>query len=151
MHLNVQRQDKRWDYQDAALNHWLYDRQQLIQAQNNLIKLRPFKEKVWFEDELDALLTLLVDYISEGQFKILETIAQAAELNPDVHLDKEIVYKILQTNNDGVDFYEKYHNATSFTSLENDLSKLSEILANRFEWEDMLIEVYIQATTELRL
>lgn len=149
MHLNIPRNKAEWEESDTRINHWLSERQELIVQFNALCNLRPYKVKEVLTGPVNEFTCTLVDYVSAGQFEILETIFDAASHSPQqVPFDKHVMVAWLTTTNQALDFAERYSDTDfAIASLEKDLERLGTQLADRLEIEDRLIELYAQATS----
>lgn len=152
MHLNIPRIKADWEESDTRINHWLTERQALIVAFNAVCTLKPYKLAAIVNEPLATLNCLLIDYVSAGQFEILETIFEAATHSPKkVPFSNQIMVAWLTTTNQVLDFGEKYSaNNYSLMALEEDMNRLGRQLADRLEIEDRLIELYAEATSILK-
>ncbi len=90
---------------------------------------------------------ILVDYVSSWHFGVYEhLLAEADEFNDGgLDLAKEIDPKIRETTEQVLSFNDTYSEkerlcVQDVAHLSQDLSKLGEVLAERFELEDQLIE-----------
>ena len=151
MHLNISRHSHKFDQSDERINRWLAQRQALVVALSELSRLKPFKSQTLIQDELENFTTLLIDYVSAGQFEIFETIFHAAAKAPEKKgLQTHVMVSLLRTTNHSLDFAEKYMAKTVLLeALEGDLNHLGEQFATRLELEDHLIELYAEATITL--
>ena len=134
---------------DYLLHRWLCERQELIVILNVLCHHRPFskvKDQNFLHETLQYFCQLLIDYISKGHFKIFEHIYPVQET-------QNVMENILCSTHAASEFNDKYHiNQKELNNLETDLGKLASQLAQRFEWEDKLVECYRKAkmTSSLR-
>ena len=100
------------------------------------------------QEILQEFCQILVDYIATGHFGLYERIANGQERRRQIaDLAAELYPRIAQSTQLALDFNDKYDcedHCTNLGSLQNDLSKLGEILAQRIEWEDKLIEAMVR-------
>lgn len=93
---------------------------------------------------LQEFCQVLVDYIATGHFGLYERIANGQERRRQISdLAAELYPRIAESTQLALDFNDKYDcedHCTNLGSLQNDLSRLGEILAQRIEWEDKLIK-----------
>ncbi|MDH5435724.1 MAG: sigma D regulator [Gammaproteobacteria bacterium] len=128
--------------------------QKLVDARTNMLTLygklaenHPFNK----EDDIKNIGTLLqnfcnslIDYTAEAHFHLYKHFADNAERRQTVKDVAEQIYsRIAEITQTIVDFNDKYTKATtSPKTLDQDLSKLGEILADRIELEDQLIDAF---------
>lgn len=135
---------ERWGGVSDIIDRWLKERQDLLVLFCNLSSQKPDK----FDDDTEATLRrfcqITVDYISAGHFEIYEQLVkEGKEYGDEAALDKAKVYykEIDATTEHILDFNDKYQETDDLSSVVDDLSKLGESLAGRFEAEDMMIEL----------
>lgn len=96
------------------------------------------------QEILQEFCQVMVDYIATGHFALYERIAGGQERRRQIsELANELYPRIAESTQIALDFNDKYDcedHCTNLGSLQNDLSKLGEILAQRIEWEDKLIK-----------
>lgn len=135
---------ERWGGVNELIDRWLQERQDLL----GLFVAVPQQQ---LGDELTKVLKefgeILVDYVSSWHFGVYEhLLAEADEFNDGgLELAKEVEPKIRATTDLVLNFNDRYSERESLTvqevaHLSEDLSKLGEVLAERFEYEDQLIE-----------
>ncbi len=98
---------------------------------------------------LHRLTQILVDYASSWHFGVYEQLlVEAGEFNDGgMDLAKELDPKIQQTTDAILSFSDQYSElegqltVQDIAHLSEDMSRLGEALAERFELEDQLIEV----------
>lgn len=97
---------------------------------------------------LQEFCQVLVDYIATGHFGLYERIANGQERRRQISdLAVELYPRIAESTQLALDFNDKYDcedHCTNLGSLQKDLSKLGEILAQRIEWEDKLIKAMVR-------
>ena len=109
--------------------------------------LSPFDGKNSKDKDKRALLQefcqVLVDYVAAGHFSLYERIAAGRERRKEVAALADRLYPdIVDTTDAVLDFNDKYDcedHCVMGEALEDDLSKLGEILAGRIELEDQLL------------
>jgi regulator of sigma D len=133
----------------SLVNKWLKERQNLIVAFSSLCQIHPLKEESHPIVDLEEFCELLVDYLCRGHFEMYATLIQEIESCPSSQLKihPTLLDRLLLSTEKARAFDRAYEDATSYDNLENDLSLLGENLAHRFEWEDELIQAYLEATT----
>lgn len=155
LELNVIR-DNSWELNDAAVNRWLDDRQQLLIRLCGIIAVRPSSAlSTRYALDFTQFSELMIDYTSCGHFDIYERLMNQARA---------------QHNLDGINAFLKQHYSVISASTEyivhfndnfvdNDnprgmtraLSRLSEALEARFEAEDAMLELLHYSAKPLRL
>jgi len=137
--------NKKWRGVSRLIDNWLDKRQKLLILYCSLngvdrlnIDDRPINEKM-----LD-LCQLLVDYVSEGHFEIYERLQNAVlmEDNSETDIDdgSKLLNKIQITTDICLDFNDDFDKFSDIPSLQKAVSKLGEILEDRFSFEDKLIQ-----------
>lgn len=100
------------------------------------------------QEILQEFCQILVDYIATGHFGLYERIANGQERRRQISdLANELYPRIAESTQLALDFNDKYDcedHCTNLGSLQDDLSKLGEILAQRIEWEDKLIRAMVR-------
>ena len=100
------------------------------------------------QEILQEFCQILVDYIATGHFGLYERIANGQERRRGISdLANELYPRIAESTQLALDFNDKYDcedHCTNLGSLQDDLSKLGEILAQRIEWEDKLIKAMVR-------
>ena len=135
---------ERWGGVSDLIDRWLQERQDLL----SLFVALPQQQ---LGDEVVVVLRefsqILVDYASSWHFGVYEhLLAEADEFNDGgVDLAKELEPKIQATTDLVLNFNDEYSERQGLcvqdvAHLSQDLSKLGEVLAERFELEDQLIE-----------
>jgi len=137
-----------WGGTHNAIDHWLEERQELIVDYCKLEGLPPFEKTAALpsKDELQAFCQILIDYLSTGHFEVYDQIvSQCAEYSTQsLKLAQEIQPQIVLTTEALVEFNDKYAEDNQdddalIMSLDKDMSKVGELLEQRFELEDRLL------------
>ncbi|MFM8453707.1 MAG: Rsd/AlgQ family anti-sigma factor [Gammaproteobacteria bacterium] len=150
--LSEYRQKQGWEKTDAIIDRWLNQRHELLSAYYVLCDLPPFAEPETPKiEQLQTFCEVLIDYVSAGQFEVFEKIAEAQKKSEPTSLkfNSKLMEKILRTTVVFLDFNDKHSHAQEVIqpeTLKAELSKLGEVLANRFEYENELISIYLKAT-----
>jgi len=123
----------------------LRERQELLVAFCELTGLEPFADDHPTRQPLATFCQTLVDYAGLVHFEIFDKLADDGAADPVVRNLVRPLYQTLVDSTEGlVDFNDKYDAATEGFSVEplaEDLSRLGENLASRFELEDRLIQL----------
>ena len=141
---------KQWGGTSDVIDHWLMSRQQLLIDYCKLAGLPPFETKqrqLPTTDQLQLFSQQLVDYISEGHFKIYDMVMarwNATGYSPTAEISR-VYAQITQTTDPLLNFTEKYTEISEddleWSEFDNDLSAIGELVEIRFALEDGLIEL----------
>ncbi len=132
---------ERWGGVSNIIDRWLQERQDML--------VQYCKMPVGDDDgdqgpQLQKLCQILVDYVSAGHFEVYDQLMrEGREFNDSEALkEAEQLYSTVDTTTEYVlDFNDKYQETDDLSTLEEDLSKLGEVLETRFEAEDRMIAV----------
>jgi regulator of sigma D len=149
------RVQEQWGGSSEVIDHWLDTRQLLIVEYCKLAALKPHSSKTPLGElplpkAFEDFSQRLVDYISEGHFKIYDMVMhkwQATGFKATQQIDSTYA-NILVTTDPLLNFTDKYANVDaddSLDDLDNDLSQLGETLEARFNVEDELIQLIIDS------
>lgn len=121
-------------------------RTDMLTAFSALAAHRPFNASDDLIQSIQRFCELLVDYTADAHFRLYRFIDNQNERRMSVSKIADIVYpRIASMTQNILDFNDKYdtseHSQEQIASLEDDLSRLGECLADRIELEDRLIEV----------
>ena len=132
----------------SKLRALLESRTQTLSLLNELVAMRPFKPEHDVQELLQEYCESLVDYTASAHFQLYSFIEEGKERRASVNKLADAVYpRIAEATQSILDFNEKYDCAdqcNNLTSLDEDLSRLGEILANRIQDEDQIIELLTQ-------
>ncbi|MEH6471818.1 MAG: sigma D regulator [Halopseudomonas sp.] len=135
---------ERWGGVSDLIDRWLQERQDLLSLFVALPQQQLGEELV---EILRNFSQITVDYASSWHFGVYEhLLAEADEFNDGgLDLARELEPKIQATTDAILTFNDNYSERESLcvqdvAHLSQDLSKLGELLAERFELEDQLIE-----------
>ncbi len=132
-----------------VIDHWLETRQSLIVEYCKLAALQPCPKGNVVElptpSATQDFCQHLVDYISEGHFKIYDMVMDRWKSTGFVVTDEinQTYGKIVVTTDPLLNFNDKYSEITEDDELpdfDTDMSLIGEILETRFEVEDQLIQ-----------
>lgn len=142
------------DYSDV-LNYWHMLRQDLIVEYAKITSMadasKTRQRSLPSEQELSDFFASLVDYISAGHFKIYNMILDKwneAGIQP-TRLTDALYYRIVSTTNPLLEINDKY--VDSIVDEDNcqefvrDLSIIGELMEQRFELEDRIIQQIVSA------
>ncbi len=144
--MNEQQQECRREGTQRLIDNMLIERQQMLTLMCKVSGMEPFTHDKPIQEELQEFCQILVDYIATSHFGLYERIAGGKERRQRVlDIAREIYHIIDDSTQSSVSFNDKYETAKMDEpvneSLQQDLSALSEKLANRIEYEDKLINV----------
>ncbi|WCE29575.1 sigma D regulator [Vibrio sp. SCSIO 43137] len=142
---------EQWGGSSEVIDHWLDTRQILIVEFCKLASLQPGAankpiSKLPSPEELQSFCQHLVDYISEGHFKIYEMVMdkwKSTGFSPTDDIN-QTYGRIVLTTDPLLNFTDKYAGVSADDRLEgfdSDLSLIGEIIETRFEVEDQLIQL----------
>ncbi|GLS82270.1 sigma D regulator [Paraferrimonas haliotis] len=143
---------EKWGGADNLIDQWLVHRGNLLAGYCELANLPPYEqEQRQLPDlaQIGKFCALLVDYVSEGHFGVYNEVVSACETNGqcNIELARKLMPQIAKTTDFALDFHDKYTAMTSHNELINldeELSKLGQVLESRFALEDKLLEaVYL--------
>ena len=131
----------------GLIERWLNERQDLILLYVAIDGLRQFTPKgTPIGVKVQAFCQVLMDYVSAGHFEVYDRLITAAK-DSDLGTNKTLLKLLsgIQRSTDmAVTFNEIYdsneHCEEELMSLPEDLSKLGELLAERFDLEDQLLD-----------
>lgn len=128
-----------------ALDHWLTSRKELLVLYCKLSLVPNRREALPNADDIAQLCNALVDYVSAGHFEIYEQLLDVAEKRGKQaqQLAKQLFPRIISSTDALVNFGEQYGDHTDDSlseEFERDLAAVGQLLEERFEYEDALIE-----------
>jgi regulator of sigma D len=138
---NCRNAQERWGGVHQLLDRWLQDRDQLVCAYQ-ILHTRPQASG----PQLEGFCAQLMDYISAGHFEIYEQLlgeARAFDDEPALALAAQVYPQIEASTLAVLDFNDRCDNGDCRDSvgLARELQRLGQLLHQRFELEDCLIEV----------
>jgi len=146
---------EQWGGSSDVIDHWLDKRQNVIVEYCKLAALQPCASKASVSElpspqELQCFCQDLVDYISEGHFKIYDMVmnkwqSTGFQITDDIHQAYAEIVKTTEPLLNFTDSYAAISEEDELEALDDDLSKVGEILESRFELEDELIQLIIDS------
>ena len=128
------------------LDSLLGARKETLSLYSELAALRPFQEEDGVSVVLQEFCETLMDYTASAHFQLYRFIEDGSERRANVkNLAEKIYPNISTTTEKFLDFNDKYdaeQKTEHFSSLDNDLSNLGEILADRILYEDQVISAF---------
>lgn len=122
-------------------------RAEMLAMYGELIGKRPFTKDAKVPALIQRFCQSLVDYTAQAHFQLYRHFAENRERRVAVvAISEEIYPRILEITRATLDFNDKYDcedHCEVLTSLDKDLSRLGELLADRIELEDRLISALI--------
>lgn len=130
----------------AQMDSLLGARKETLSLYSDLAALRPFKEEEGVSVVLQEFCETLMDYTASAHFQLYRFLEDGSERRENVkNVAKKIYPNISETTEQFLDFNDKYEaeeKGMHFSSLDNDLSSLGEILADRIVYEDQVISAF---------
>ncbi len=134
-----------WGGVSDVIDRWLEERRDLLVKYCDLSEIQNFDgANASHGSKLQNFCELMVDYVSVGHFEVFEQLASEGKAFSDkegLKQGAELVEAIQPSTEAILDFNDKYLETDDLESLSTDLSNIGEILAQRFESEDKMIEV----------
>ena len=131
----------------SIVEKMLEERREMLVLLCEVSGLKPFKAETSVKDSLQKFCEVLVDYIASAHFGLYERIAEGKERRKTVvDMAKKTYPLISDSTQAAIEFNERYEPldpAVIEDHLQNDISKLGEILTSRIEYEDQLITAMI--------
>jgi regulator of sigma D len=126
---------------DALLRRWLAERQELLSRYCALSAAQRVGSSGTGGALLDRFCEVLVDYASAGHFEVYRELLEEGERSGNGRsAEVAALYRlIVPTTAIALDFNDRYFRGASGNRLEQDLSRLGQVLASRFDLEDALI------------
>lgn len=138
--------NKTCDESRKTMDSLLGARKETLSLYTELAGLRPFKEEEGVSVVLQEFCETLMDYTASAHFQLYRFLEDGSERRSNVRDVAEKIYpNISDTTEQFLDFNDKYEaeqKGQHFSSLDNDLSSLGEILADRILYEDQVISAF---------
>ena len=148
---NCQNAQERWGGVHLLIDRWLQERHELVSAYSVLNDApQPAAANA---AAVQKFCEILVDYVSAGHFEVYEQLTSEAKAFGDVRgleLAKQIYPRIEAITEAALVFNDHCDNGDNrdSVSLNAELKRLGQMLHERFELEDCLIEVLHNAHQE---
>ncbi len=127
----------------GKLNTLLQTRTETLTLFSQLVGIRPFNPDQELHLLLQEFCETLVDYTASAHFQLYRFLEDGSERRGNIKNFSASVYpRISDSTQLILDFNEKYESedrCKDFSSLDDDLSKLGEALADRIQMEDQII------------
>ncbi len=127
------------------LSTLLQTRTETLSLYTQLANLRPFKPTNEVQMLLQEFCEALVDYTASAHFQLYRFIEDDSERRASVRtLAADIYPTIADSTQFILDFNERYDcedHCNNLASLDRDLSKLGEMLADRIQLEDQIVDL----------
>lgn len=120
-------------------------RTEMLSLYGQLASKKPFQEYQEVPSLLQDFCAALIDYTANAHFQLYRFFAEKRERRQEVLEVADSIYpRIVDATQTVLDFNDKYDSEQQtfqLASLEEDLSRLGEHLADRIELEDRLIDI----------
>lgn len=141
---SCQNAQERWGGVHLLIDRWLQERQELVAA-FSAVGTSPQAPSANAQT-LQRFCEVLVDYVSAGHFEVYEQLTNEAKAFGDqrgLDLAKQIYPRIEAITEVALSFNDRCDNGDcrDSVSLGEELVRLGQLLHERFELEDCLIEV----------
>jgi regulator of sigma D len=137
--------DQFWPQMHERIENWLEARKKLLVSYCELSETRDFSNECPQQGmQLQTFCEQLIDYTSEGHFEIFEQLLNEGYLFSDAKglaIGEKLLTTIHSHTELVVDFNDKYLATEDLTTLAADLSVLGEVLAQRLEVEDKMVDI----------
>ncbi len=137
----------------AKMDSLLGARNETLSLYSELAALRPFKEEE-VSVVLQEFCETLMDYTASAHFQLYRFLEDGSERRAKVRKVAENIYPNISTTTEQfLDFNDKYEveqKGQNFLSLDDDLSSLGEILADRILYEDQVISAFSTVSKETK-
>lgn len=129
----------------ADITSLVSSRSETLSLYSGLAEHRPFKDNPNFSEELKHFCEALIDYTANAHFRLYQHLSENKERRARVLEVADAVYpKIAKTTDEILAFNDRYGDELETTekvsNVEHDLSSLGEVLADRIEFEDQVID-----------
>lgn len=129
----------------SDINALVASRSEALSLYTELATHRPFQQNECFEKELKQFCEALIDYTANAHFRLYQHLAENKERRIPVMKVADEVYPLIAKTTDKIlAFNDRYSDEANLRKqadqLEQDLSKIGEILADRIQCEDEVIK-----------
>ncbi|AYC34782.1 sigma D regulator [Pseudomonas cavernae] len=141
---SCQNAQERWGGVNLLIDRWLQERHDLVSAFQTLqSNAQPAAANA---EAIQRFCEILVDYVSAGHFEVYEQLNGEAKAFGDqrgLELAKQIYPRIEAITEAALAFNDRCDNGDcrDTTGISTELKRLGQLLHERFELEDCLIEV----------
>jgi len=139
-------QDRRSSSKEM-IQKFVQERTQMLSLYADFAAQHPYNDKEAIAELIEQFCEALIDYTADAHFRIYRHIDESTERRRSVYDIATKVYpQIIASTQSILDFNDKYDaedHEIVVDDLEKDLSNLGEKLADRIEYEDMVIAALI--------
>ena len=139
-------QDRRASSKEM-IHKFVEERTQMLSLYADLAAQHPYNDKDAIAELIEQFCEALIDYTADAHFRIYRHIEESTERRRTVYDIAAKVYpQIISSTQTILDFNDKYDaedHEIKVDDLEKDLSNLGESLADRIEYEDMVIAALV--------
>lgn len=127
------------------LQRWLAERQELITrfwALSSAVRQSRGGSASAVRQKLDRFCEVLVDYVCAGHFEVFRELLEQHEKQGSARREQAaaLYALILPSTELALDFNDRYFRGGSGAGFARDLSRLGQLMASRFDWEDALVQ-----------
>lgn len=127
------------------INALVLARSETLSLYAGLATHRPFLANDKFHQELKCFCDALIDYTAGAHFQLYQHLAENKERRIQVmNVANQVYAKISDTTDQILEFNDRYSDEQDLISkvenVERDLSNIGEILADRIQYEDQVID-----------
>jgi regulator of sigma D len=137
---SCQNAQERWGGVHLLIDRWLQERRELVAAYAAASASTPGEHA----DALRSFCEILLDYVSAGHFEVYEQLTSEAKAFGDTRgldLAQRIYPRIEAITESALAFNDRCDAGAECAALLEELKRLGQLLHERFELEDCLIEV----------
>ena len=144
----LEQAQQHWGGSNNAIDNWLEERKDVLVYYCQLAGLPPYGQidsALPDKSIIRRFCQLLMDYISAGHFEVYDQIVARCKENgaESMALAKKLYPRIEDSTDATLTFNDKFADSSDNKQLQSfdvELSQLGELLEERFELEDQLIE-----------
>ena len=123
------------------------ERQEMLVLFCQLAGLDPYNTNEPVDLKLKAFCQKMIDYIAAGHFAIYDRLSNGGERRQQVLEVAAHVYSCIEDTTDVAlafnDKYDEHDHVLDYSNLTNDLAMLGEVMSNRADYEDQLIDALV--------
>jgi len=141
-------QDERQEHFRQTAKSLIESRTQALALYKDVMSYQPFDDSSTFREILEDLCEMLVDYTGKVHFNLLNNIQDDYELDDNIlALTADISHQLVDNTQQILDFHDLYNSDVKETHMEKlnqSLSELGEIIADRITLEDKIISIILK-------